>query len=158
MALLGELFHALKQKPAQSAWDPSLYNLWQTISVFFEVQWRDLGQQFPDDALVHYNAGLWMVNVHNYQDAIVHLRAATGSQRLPESLRGAAFQNLGLALLGTGQFAEAESSLLAALKQPQPDVRIQCLFAMLYKQTGRLEEAARAGTLCLDAPDKEKVQ
>ncbi len=158
IALLWELFHALKQKPAQSAWDPSLYNLWQTISVFFEVQWLDLGQQFPDDALVHYNAGLWMVNVHNYKDAIVQLRAATGSQRLPESLRGAAFQNLGLALLGTGQFAEAESSLLAALKQPQPDMRIQCLFAMLYKQTGRMEEAARAGTLCLNAPDKKKVQ
>jgi len=158
VALLWELFHALKQKPAQSAWDPAMYNLWQAISGFVEVQWMDLVQHFPDDASVHYNAGLWMVKVNKYEDAIVHLRAATESQRLPESLRGAAFENLGLALLATGQIAEAESSLLAALKQPQPDLRILCLFAMLYKQAGRLEESARAGNLCLNAPAKEKAR
>ena len=158
MVLLWELFHALKQKPAQSTWDPSMYNMWESIRYRFENQWKYLGQHFPDDALVHYNAGLWMVNVHKYEDAIVHLRAASESQRLPESLRGAAFENLGLALLGTGQFAEAESSLHAALRQPQPDMRIHCLFAMVYKRTGRLEEAARAGAKCLNAPDKEKAQ
>jgi hypothetical protein len=158
MVLLWELFHALKQRPAQSTWDPSMYNLWEMVRVLFENQWKYLGQHFPDDALVHYNAGLWMVNVHKYEDAIVHLRAATESQRLPESLRGAAFENLALALLGTGQFAEAESSLLAALKQPQSNMRIQCLFAMVYKGTGRLEAAARAETKCLSAPDNERVR
>ena len=153
MARLSELFRALKQKPVQSTWDPSLYNLWETIRFLFETQWEYLGQHFPDNALVHYNAGLWMVDVQNYNDAVVHLHAATGSQRLPESLRSAAFQNLGLALLATGRFAEAESSLLAALKQPQPDPRIHCLLALLYKQTGRLENAALAGTQCLNAPN-----
>lgn len=152
MARLWELSRALRQRPAQSKWDPSMYSLWETIRFLFEDQWRYLGQHFPGDALVHYNTGLWMVDVHYYRDAIVHLRAAIKSQLLPESLRGAALEKLGLALLGTGQYAEAESSLLAALKQPQHDVRIQCLFAMLYKQTGRLEEAARAGTQCLSAP------
>jgi Flp pilus assembly protein TadD len=73
-------------------------------------------------------------------------------------VRGTAFQSLGLALLGSGQIVEAESSLLTALKQPQPDMRVHCLLAMVYKQTGRLEEATRAGTKCLKAPDKEKVQ
>jgi Flp pilus assembly protein TadD len=107
---------------------------------------------------VNYNAGLWMMNIRNYKEAIVHLRAATKSQRLPDSLRGAVFEHLGLALLGSGQVAEAESSLFAALKQPQPNMRVHCLLAMIYKQTGRLEEAARAGTQCLNAPDKEKVQ
>ena len=158
MVRLGELFQSLKQQPAQSTWDPSLYNLWETMRFFFEDQWMYLVQHFPDDALVHYNAGLWMVSAQKYQDAIVHLRVATESQRLPESLRSAAFQNLGLALLGAGKYAEAESSLLAALKQPQPDARIQCLFAMVYKRTGRLEEATRAETQCLNAPDKEKAQ
>ena len=135
-----------------------MYNLWEPIDYLLENQWKYLGQHFPDDALVHYNAGLWMVNDDKYAGAIVHLRAATESQRLPESLRGTAFEKLGLALLGTGRIAEAESSLLAALKQPQPDMRVHCLLAMLYKQTSRLEEAARAATLCLNAPDKEKAQ
>jgi tetratricopeptide (TPR) repeat protein len=154
MALLWELFHALKQRPAQSTWDPSMYNLWETIRDLFEKQWKYLSQRYPDDAVVHYNAGLWMVEVRNYQEAIGHLRAASESKRLPQSLRGPALERLGLALLGTGQFAEAESSLLAALKQPQADARVHCLLAMLYKRTGRLEEAARAGNQCLNAPNK----
>ena len=158
MALLWELFHALEHRPAQSTWDPSMYNLWETIDYLFENQWKYLGQHFSDDAMVQYNAGLWMVYDDKFADAIVHLRAATESQRLPESLRGTAFEKLGLALLGTGQFAEAESSLLTALKQPQPDLRVHCLLAMLYKQTGRLEEGARAGTQCLNAPDKKDVK
>ena len=158
IALLWELFHALKQRPAQSRWDPSMYNLWETIDYLFESQWKYLGQHFPDDALVHYNAGLWMMSDGKYADAIMHLRAATESQHLPESLRGTAFEKLGLALLGIGQPAEAESSLLAALTQPQPNLRVHCLLAMVYKQTGRLEEGRRAGIQCLNAPDKEKVQ
>jgi len=158
MALLWDLFHALKQKPAQSAWDPSIYNLWRAITYRFEELWKHLIQHFPDDASVHYNAGLWMLNDDKYAGAIVFLRTATESQRLPESLRGKAFEMLGLALLATGQVAEAESSLLAALKQPQPDMRVHCLLALLYKQTGRSKEAALAGTQCLNAPDKKRVQ
>ena len=154
MARLSELFHALRQRPAQYAWDPSMYNLWETIRILFESQWVYLLRHFPDNALVHYSAGLWMVNVQYYQAAIVHLGAATESQLLPESLRGTAFEKLGLALLGTGQYAKAESSLMAALKQPRHDTRIQCLLATVYERTGRLEEAARAGAQCLNAPDR----
>lgn len=153
MVLLSELRHALKERPVPYAWDPSVYNLWQTIDFLFEAQWRDLVQRFPDDALVHYNAGLWMVDDDKYVAAIPHLRAASESPRLPESLRGTAFEKLGLALLATGYIEEAESSLLAALKQPQVNERVHCLLAMLYKQTGRPEEAARSGTQCLGARD-----
>jgi Tfp pilus assembly protein PilF len=124
----------------------------------FEGQWKLLGERFPGDPIVNYNAGLWMMDIRNYKEAIVRLRAATESPRLPEALRGAAFEHLGLALLGGGQVAEAESSLLTSLKQPQPNLRIHCLLAMVYKQTGRLEEAGRAGTECLNAPDREKTQ
>ena len=152
MERLWELFDALKQRPAQSAWDPSMYNLWELIRFVFEEQWSYLGQHFPGDALVHYNTGMWMASVHYDREAITHLRAAASSGLLPETLRGPAFEKLGLALLATGQYAEAESSLLAALKQPQHDSRIQCLFAMLYKQTGRMEEATRAETRCLNTP------
>src|SRR5262249_44101685 len=151
-ARLAELFRALRQRPAQSAWDPSLYNLWELIRFLFEGQWRYLEQHFPDDPLVRYNAGLWMTEVHYYQEAIVNLRAASKSQLLPEPLRGAAFEKLGLALMGAGQYAEAEASLHDALSQPSHDARIQCLFAMLYERTSRFEQAARARTQCLAAP------
>ena len=158
IGLLWELFLDLKQRPVQANWNSPIHNLWDTTRGLFENQWKYLGKHFPDDALVHYNAGLWMVNVQKYNDAIVHLRAATASQRLPESVRGAAFHNLGLALLASGQIVDAESALLAALKQPQPDMRVNCLLAMIYKQTGRFEEGARAGTKCINAPDQAKAQ
>jgi len=158
MTPLLELFIDLKQPPVQSKWNAPIHNLWETTRASFEDQWKFLGEQFPDDPIVNYNAGLWLMDIRNYKEAVVRLRAATESRRLPESLRGAAFERLGLALLGNGQFADAESAWLAALKQPQPNLRVHCLLAMLYKQTVRLEEATRAGTLCLNAPDKEKAR
>jgi tetratricopeptide (TPR) repeat protein len=158
MEPLQELFLALKQRPVESSWNTTLYNLWSAIRGKFEDQWTYLGKHFPDDALVHYNAGLWMVDVQRHKDAIMHLRAAIDSQRLPESVRGTAFQNLGLALLLSGQIVEAESALLAALKQPQPDMRIHCLLSMIYRQTSRPEEAARAGTECANAADQKKAR
>ena len=158
MNLLWKLGLAFKQLPVQAKWNTPMQGVWLYCHNRLVFECEHLAKHFPDDILVHYNAGLWMVDARKYKEAVAHLRVATESRRLPESVRGTAFQNLGLALLGSGQIAEAEFSLLTALKQPQPDMRVYCLLAMVYKQTGRLEEAARAETSCLNAPDKVTVR
>jgi Flp pilus assembly protein TadD len=107
-----------------------------------------LAMLFPDDVQVRYSAGLWMSDAGYYKDAIIHLRAAIESQRLPESLRGSAYKNLGLALVGIGRIAEAEAPLRAALAQSPPDTQAECLLSVVYKMTGRLKEAARAEATC----------
>ena len=157
MALLWKLFLDLKQLPVQSKWDSAITNAWGKGLLRFESQWNYLTAQFTADASVRYNAGLWMLNVHKYKDAVAHLRAATESQRLPESMRGTAFKNLGLALLSSGHTAEAETPLRAALEQPQPDLRAYCLLSKVYKQTGRLDEAARAEADCHSSASSEKA-
>ena len=43
-------------------------------------EWEYLAEHFPDDVSVRYNAGLWMLDVHAYKNAVTHLRAATESQ------------------------------------------------------------------------------
>lgn len=108
----------------------------------------NLAERFPDDVSVRYNAGLWMLDVHRYDDAIVYLRLATESQRLPGTVRGMAFVSLGLAMMNSGHIAEAEAPLRAALEQTPPDLRAYCSLAEVYKQSGRFEEAARAGANC----------
>jgi len=150
--LLWVLFADLKQSPVEHKWNSSIYNLWITVNRLFTEQWTYLYKRFPDDVLVNYNAGLLMMTLQRYPDAIVHLHAATMSQQLPESLRGPAFQNLGLALFGNGQILEAESALLTALKFPPIETRIHCLLAVIYKRTGRASEEARAQASCPNAP------
>lgn len=148
------LWEALTQRPVETKWNPTLYNIWDQMREQLKIQWKFLGKYFPADPIVQYNAGLWMVRVEKYKDAIPHLRAATESQHLPASLRGSAFENLGLALLSNGQVLEAERPLLTALKLPQPEMRIHCLLAVIYKQTGRAAEEAQARTRCLNVPDR----
>ena len=112
------------------------------------MEWRSLAEHFPDDVSVRYSAGLSLLNFHKYEDAAIHLRAATESQHLPESVRGTAFYNLGLALMNSGHVAEAETPLLTALKQPQPDMGAYCLLSEVYRYTSRFEEAVRAEADC----------
>ena len=114
----------------------------------FTGEWMRLAVSFPDDMSVRYNAGLWQMNVHEYKNAVNHFLVATESQRLPESVRGTAFYNLGLALLNSGPVAEAEAPLRAALVQAQPDLRAYCLLSEVYQRTGRSEEAVRAEAEC----------
>jgi len=83
--------------------------------------------------------------------------AATDSQRLPESARGTAFKNLGLALIGAGDVAAAEAPLRAALEQSPPDFRAYCSLSEVYKRTGRLEEAARAAADCRNRAPAEGI-
>ena len=54
-----------------------------------------------------------MLNIPRYkEDAVAHLPADTEPQHLPERVHKDALKNFGLALLGSGQIVEAESSLL----------------------------------------------
>ncbi len=148
IALLQNLWARLKQRPVQAKWNTPVNVLFDKRQGVLAIEWEYLAEHFPDDASVRYNAGLWMLDVPRYEDAVTHLRAATESQRLPESVRGAAFRNLGLALMNSGHVAEAEAPLLAALKQWVPDLRANCLLSKVYKQTKRFEEAARAKASC----------
>lgn len=148
MALLWNLGLDLKQMPAQASWNIPVRGTLGNIRFSLADEWELLAKHFPDDVSVRYNAGLYLLSIGKNNNAAVHLRAATESQRLPESMRGTAFKNLGLALLNNGQVAEAEAPLRAALGQPQPDLRAYCQLSKVYKQTGRLEEAARAETNC----------
>lgn len=157
MNLLWQLGLALKQPPAQARWNPPINNLWGKGHTLLKGEWEDLARQFPDDVPVRYNAGLWMLENHKSKDAVAHLRAATQSQYLPQAVRGTAFRNLGLALLESGQIAEAEIPLRAALQQSPPDFRASCLLAIVYQHAGRLEEAARATADCSSHASSKNV-
>lgn len=150
IALLRNLESVLRQPPVQSMWNPPIQVVWEKCRNILVKQWMSLARQFPDDATVRYSAGLWMSEVGYYKDAIAHLHAAIGSQYLPESVRGVALKNLGLALIGSGHIAEAEAPLRAALEQPQPDIQAYCLLSVVYKLSNRAEEAARAEASCPD--------
>jgi tetratricopeptide (TPR) repeat protein len=145
--------------PAQIKWNSAVRNFWSTIGFALIDEWEYLARQFPDAAPVHYNAGLWLLKVHKYKEAVVHWRAATESPSLPASARGTAFRNLGLALIGAGDVAAAEAPLRAALAQSPPDFRAYCALSEVYKRTGRLDEGARAEADCRSrAPNEEAAQ
>ena len=154
MALLWKLGLDLKQWPVQTKWNSPSLLVWNSYRGSLAEQWNYLAEHFPDDALVRYNAGLWMLEVHQYIYAVAHLRVATESQRLPESVRGQAFYDLGLALMNSGYITRAEAPLRAALEQPRPDLRAYCLLSEMYRQTNRLEEAARAESECRELANK----
>ena len=148
MALLWKLGLDLRQRPVQVQWNSPAYAFWGRCQETFANEWRSLIKQFPDDASVRYSFGLWKLEVRNYMDAVTHLRAATESQRLPESVRGTAYKSLGVALLSSGQAAEAEAPLRAALEQSPPDLSAYCSLSEVYKQANRSDEAASAETEC----------
>lgn len=151
MELLWKLtLNFYKPRPAQSKWNTPIDNFWAQISGVLGNEWAYLDKHFPDDskALNDYNDGLILVQQRDYNGAVFYLRAATGSQLLPESMRGTAFKNLGLALLRSGRIDEAEASLRAALLQVNPDRQANCVLSEVYKQTNRMEAAARAQASC----------
>ena len=157
MSLLWKLGIDLKQRPVQTKWDSTINYFWEKGILVLTLEWYSLSVHFPDDVSVRYNAGLSLLNVHKYEEAAVHLRAATESQHLPESVRGTAFYSLGLALKNSGQIAEVEAPLRAALEQSPPDLRAYCLLSKVYKQAGRLEEEARAEAICNGLTRNEKA-
>jgi protein O-mannosyl-transferase len=148
MSLLWSLAPSHKERPAQAKWNSSAYFFYAKRLSILVKDWEKLVERFPDDVSLRYNAGLWMLESRKSKDAVVQLRAATESQRLPESVRGTAFKNLGLALLQSGRIAEAETPLRAALEQSPPDFRAYCLLSGVYKLAGRTQEAASAEAAC----------
>ncbi len=157
MTMLWKLEQDIKL-PAQASWNSTLNHFWGRVGFALIGEWEFLAKQFPDAAPVHFNAGLWLLKVHKYQEAVVHLRAAAESPLLPESARGTALKNLGLALIGSGNVAEAEVPLRAALEQSPPDFRAYCSLSDVYKQTGRFEEAARAKANCRNLARQEAIK
>ena len=146
MALLVGLGQVLKQRIDQSVLDTPMHYLWEGYGYFLAKEWESMSKQFPNDMLVRYNSGLWMMNTPTFKEiAITHLRTATESQRLPESVRGIAFYNFGLALLNSGYVSEAKVQLLASLEQPQPDLRANCLLSEVYKQGEQFEGVTHNG-------------
>jgi tetratricopeptide (TPR) repeat protein len=148
MGLLWRLGQNIKQRPAQGKWNLPINNLWERMPFLLAIEWKYLADNFPDDVSVRYNAGLWMLEMQRYDDAIDYLRTATGSESLPKTLRGIALKSLGVALIKTGHIAEAEAPLQAALKQTPPELSAHCKLGDIYEQTGRFEEAVRARADC----------
>jgi tetratricopeptide (TPR) repeat protein len=157
MDMLLKLGLRLKQPPAQTKWNPPMYLFWEKSKEMLKDDWEGLSKHFPGDAAVSYNAGLWMLGDGRYENAVVYLRAAIESQRLPESVRGQAFRILGIALMEGGHIAEAETPLLAALEQSPPDLKAYCLLSDVYKQNRRPEEAARANAECTKLVPVERM-
>ena len=149
MGLLLDLGSTLDQSPeVQDKWNPAMVGIVYAGLNILVTDWEFLAGHFPDDEMVRYNAGLYLVNVGKHEYAVNHLRAATESQRLPKIVRGTAFKTLGIALMNSRHIAEAETPLRAALEQSPPDTQAYCLLSEVYKQTMRLGEAARAGAEC----------
>jgi len=138
----------LKQVPVEAQWNSPVQVVWIKCQSRLIKLWLSLAQQFPGDVRVRYNAGIWMAENGFYKDSVVQLNAAIGTQRLPESLRGPALKNLGLALIGVGRINEAEAPLRAALEQYKTDAQTNCLLAVVYQLTNRSEAAIRAEAAC----------
>ncbi len=148
MVLLWKLAGDLKHPPVQAQWNSPLNNLWIKMPFLLAIEWKHLAERFPDDVSVSYNAGLWMLDVRRYSDAVTYLRIATQSPQLPKELRGTAYTSLGIALQGSGDVAGAEAPLRAALEQSPPGLQAYCRLAEIYQQTGRPAEVARAAAAC----------
>jgi len=148
MARLRDFGLALQQRPMQSRWDLPMKRIWGRSEQGLDELWQLLAKQFPGEVSVHYNAGLSLIGIQNYEAAATHLRAAIDSQHLPDFVRGSAYKNLGVALLNSGHTAEAEASLRAALEQAQPDRGAYCALAEIDRRSGRLEAAANAAASC----------
>ena len=148
-SLLLDLGSVLDQMPvAQDKWNPTMSGIVYASLNTLVTEWGFLAEHFPDNESVRYNAGLYLLSVGKQEYAVDHLRAAIESRRLPETMRGTALQNLGIALMNSRHVAEAETPLREALEQPYPDMQAYCLLSEVYKQTKRFEEAARAQTEC----------
>jgi protein O-mannosyl-transferase len=148
LASLQNFDNSLNNLPDQSKWNTPMRFVRDVCRNMLALKAGRLALQFPDNVLVRYKAGVWKLEDHNYKDAIVHLRAATESQQLPESLRGAAYKNLGMALLESGHAAEAEHPLRTALEQSPPDLSAYCPLSMVYKQAGRHDEETSSEAEC----------
>lgn len=133
----------------ENKWNPVLEGMVYASLNLLVWEWDELARRFPENEMVRYRAGLYLISVGREEYAVDHLRAAAGSPRLPADLRGSAYRNLGAALMAFRPAAEAEALLRAALEQSPPDWQAACLLAEVYKRTSRMMEAMRASSDCL---------
>jgi len=140
---------ALARLSGRSAVNPSVQYVWKYSRIELVDQWKYLADLFPENIPVRLNTGMRLLHIDmDYDAAAVHLRAATGSQLLPQYVRGSALKDLGMALLYSRHFAEAEATLRAALEEVSPDLQVHCLIEELYRETGRNELSASSGAIC----------
>ena len=147
----------VKHPPFQAQWDPTLNYIWRAYQYTFAMQLGELGDKFPQNAKLRYNAGVYLLIANRNVEAIRHLRAAISSPLLPDALRGQAYYFLGLAMVNIGYAAMAETHLQNALQQQPPDLRAHCLLATVYRQAKRPEDATRAEAACRDLAPKENI-
>jgi len=76
MILLWKLWLEHKQPPDQAKWNTPINFIWKMKHDLFVIYWDRLAEFFSGDESVRYNAGLWMLNAHKYENAAAHLRAA----------------------------------------------------------------------------------
>jgi hypothetical protein len=148
MDRLLDLSNDLGQAPADAHWNTPLMFFWGVSQNMLADLIEYLAKTFPEDELVQFNAGSWMLHYAKFENAVVHLRAATESPRLPANIRGTAFKNLGIALIGFGDPIGAEAPLRTALEQSSPDFQAYCYLSDVYKQKGQVEESVRAEAEC----------
>lgn len=147
----------LKEPPEQTRWNAPMKYIWDEGDIALTNLWWLMAYRFPEDALVNYHAGLWLLDSHKYKDAVSYFRVAAGSLQLPENLRGTAYGSLGSALLNSGEAAAAEAPLRAALEQSPPNLRAYCLLSEVYKRTNRTSEAALAEANCRNQAANEET-
>ncbi|MBI3479001.1 MAG: hypothetical protein HY016_01375 [Nitrosomonadales bacterium] len=148
MEKLWNLGLALHQKPVEAKWNSPINNFWDMRRDLLEMEWQFLIERFPDDISVRYRAGLWMLDAGKFAQARIHLLAAAESPNLEGALRGVAYKNLGMALLGSGDIIAAEAMLRKALTYQQADQQVYCLLSWVYSKTKRYDEAARVQAGC----------
>jgi hypothetical protein len=158
--ILKDLEITLKNPPDQVKWNSPMRHIWERCKINVALEWNLLSRQFPDKELVRYMAGLWKLEVYSFSDAVIHLSAATESQRLPQTMRGLAYKNLAVALMESGDLAKAKVALDSALVQFPPELSSYCVLAELYKRNARFEDALHAASDCqrLGSEQKETLQ
>ena len=142
------IFPELKQQPDETKWNGPFNKFLYDCRKIYDGQWEFLLSRFPGDVSLRYNAGLLSLQIHRYKEAAEHLREAINMPGMPESARGAAFKNLGMALVYSKRFEEAGIPLRAALEQTPPDYGAHCLLALVHRNAGRKQEAERAESEC----------
>jgi tetratricopeptide (TPR) repeat protein len=147
-SLLWQLGVVLNHYPYQSQWDSPLKVLWEMSQIALSNEWITLAKRFPDDVMVRYSYGRWLLSVPKYDMAINVFREVIESNQLPLSLRGSGFKYLGMAMMNSGHTNEAEDALNAALEQSPPDLQANCLLGELYQKNGHLTQAKRALLAC----------
>jgi len=141
----------LRQPFPGRAWDTSLAFVLDKLTGALVEDWRVLAGRFPADAGIHYSAGMYLLSLNTqYREAAAYFRVALASPELPPVVRSTAHKNLGIALLGNKQFAEAETALRAALGQSPQDQEAHCVLAVVYAREGEASDATREQAACPD--------